>query len=62
MQSVGRGLRKDQVRRHAWLSLQAAIAKASYVETRELLQIAERARARAIQTADGQSRSREAAS
>ncbi len=38
MQAVGRGLRKDKSRQHEWLSLQDAIARASHIETRELLQ------------------------
>lgn len=37
MQAVGRGLRKDKDRGHVWLPLQQAIAKASHIETRELL-------------------------
>jgi 8-oxo-dGTP pyrophosphatase MutT (NUDIX family) len=41
MQSVGRGPRKDKDRNHVWLPLQEAIAKASHIETRDLLRAAE---------------------
>src|SRR6266436_3291065 len=41
MQAVGRGLRKDRNRQHVWLPLQQAVARASHVETRELVQAAE---------------------
>jgi ADP-ribose pyrophosphatase YjhB (NUDIX family) len=41
MQAVGRGLRKDKVRQHEWLALPDAVARASHIETRELLQAAE---------------------
>lgn len=41
MQAVGRGLRKDKDRQHKWLALKDAIARASHIETRELLQSAE---------------------
>lgn len=44
MQAVGRGLRKDKDREHDWLPLQEAIAKASHIDTRELLQAAEQRR------------------
>jgi 8-oxo-dGTP pyrophosphatase MutT (NUDIX family) len=37
MQAVGRGLRKDKDRRHEWLPLQEAVAKASHIETRDLI-------------------------
>lgn len=46
MQSVGRGLRKDKERRHEWLALQEAVARASYAETRSLLEVAEQQRVR----------------
>ncbi|HQY57232.1 MAG: NUDIX domain-containing protein [Nitrospira sp.] len=46
MEAVGRGLRKEKDRRHDWLTLQQAVAKASYVETRELLQAADAQRPR----------------
>ncbi|MBI4519153.1 MAG: NUDIX domain-containing protein [Deltaproteobacteria bacterium] len=38
MQAVGRGLRKEKTRQHLWLPPEEAVAKASHVETRELLQ------------------------
>ncbi len=38
MQAVGRGLRKEKDRKHVWLPLDKAIARASHVETRDLLQ------------------------
>jgi ADP-ribose pyrophosphatase YjhB (NUDIX family) len=38
MQAVGHGLRQDKSRQHEWLPLQDAIARASHIETRELLQ------------------------
>ena len=41
MQAIGRGLQRDAFRKHVWLPLQEAVAKASHVETRELLQAAE---------------------
>ena len=41
MHAVGRGLRKDKDREHAWLPLADALATASYVETRELLEAAD---------------------
>ena len=41
MRAAGKGLRKDKDREHVWLPLAEAVAKASYVETRELLQVAE---------------------
>jgi 8-oxo-dGTP pyrophosphatase MutT (NUDIX family) len=41
MQTMGRGPRKDSYRQHAWLLLQQAVARASHLETRELLQAAE---------------------
>ena len=44
MEAVGRGLRKDKQRRHEWLALQDAVARANYTETRNLLQVAERQR------------------
>jgi len=47
MQTMGRGLRKDKSRRHVWLPLQQAIARASHLETRELLQAGEQQRSRA---------------
>jgi 8-oxo-dGTP pyrophosphatase MutT (NUDIX family) len=51
MRAAGRGLRKDKDREHVWLPLQEAIAKASHVETRELLQAAEQRRSRSVGTA-----------
>ncbi|WP_300452428.1 NUDIX domain-containing protein [Accumulibacter sp.] len=45
MRAIGRGLRQEKDRRHEWLTLPEAIAKASHIETRELLQTAERRRA-----------------
>lgn len=50
MQSICRGLRKDKDRDHDWLTLQQAIAKASHIETRELLQAAEQRRSRPANT------------
>lgn len=44
MQAAGSGLRKDVSREHVWLPLPQAIARASHVETRELLQTAEQRR------------------
>jgi ADP-ribose pyrophosphatase YjhB (NUDIX family) len=41
MRAVGKGLRKDKDRQHHWLPLTEAVARASYVESRELLQAAE---------------------
>lgn len=41
MQAVGRGLQQEPFRKHVWLPLQEAVAKASHIETRELLQAAE---------------------
>lgn len=46
MQAVGRGLRRDKDRQHAWLPLPQAVARASHLETRELLQAAEQLRVR----------------
>lgn len=46
MQAAGRGLREDKDREHVWLPLQEAIAKASHLDTRELLQAAEQRRSR----------------
>jgi ADP-ribose pyrophosphatase YjhB (NUDIX family) len=46
MEAVGRGLRQDKDRRNEWLTLQEAVAKASHIETRELLQLAEQRRLR----------------
>ena len=37
MQAIGRGLQKDRFRAHVWLPLEEAVAKASHIETRELL-------------------------
>jgi 8-oxo-dGTP pyrophosphatase MutT (NUDIX family) len=48
MQAVGRGLRKEKERRHAWLTLENAIKRASHNETRELLQSAELQRMRTL--------------
>ena len=50
MRAKGRGLRKDKDRQHEWLTLPAAIARASHIETRELLQAAEQRRSRAAGT------------
>lgn len=47
MQAVGRGLRKDKDRRPVWLPLKDAVARASHLETRELVQAAEQRRTRA---------------
>ncbi|SEU45940.1 8-oxo-dGTP pyrophosphatase MutT, NUDIX family [Burkholderia cepacia] len=47
MQATGSGLRQDKDRRHAWLRLPEAVAKANHIETRELLQAAEQRHARA---------------
>jgi 8-oxo-dGTP pyrophosphatase MutT (NUDIX family) len=44
MQAVGRGLREDKTRRHDWLPLQQAVARASHIETRELLRAADQRR------------------
>ncbi len=41
MQAVGRGLRKEKDRQHVWLGLPEAVARASHIETRELLQAAQ---------------------
>ncbi len=41
MEAVGRGLRKDKDRQHVWLTLAEAVARASHIETRELLQAAD---------------------
>lgn len=46
MQAMGGGLRKDKDRKCSWLPLAKAVARASHVETRELLQAAERQRQR----------------
>jgi 8-oxo-dGTP pyrophosphatase MutT (NUDIX family) len=46
MQAAGRGLREDKDREHVWLPLQETIAKASHLDTRELLQAAEQRRSR----------------
>lgn len=46
MQAVGRGVRKDKARRHEWLEYKCAIARASYAETRSLLEAAELQRTR----------------
>jgi ADP-ribose pyrophosphatase YjhB (NUDIX family) len=42
MQFMGRGLPVDRDRRHLWLPLKEAVAKASHKETRELIQATER--------------------
>lgn len=47
MKAIGRGLRQDKDRRHAWQTLPEAVAKASHIETRELLQVALQRHARA---------------
>jgi ADP-ribose pyrophosphatase YjhB (NUDIX family) len=44
MRAIGRGLRKEKDRRHKWLELQEAGVRANHMETRELLQVAERRR------------------
>lgn len=41
MRAVGKGLRQHRDREHLWLAVAEAVAKASHVETRELLQAAE---------------------
>jgi len=41
MQSVGRGRRKEKDRRHDWLPFEQAVARASHIESRELLQSAQ---------------------
>jgi ADP-ribose pyrophosphatase YjhB (NUDIX family) len=46
MQALGRGLRKDKERRHEWLALPRAVARASYAEIRSLLEAAEQQRLR----------------
>jgi hypothetical protein len=46
MQCVGGGPRKDKDRKHVWLPLQEAIAKASHIETRGLLEASEQRRSR----------------
>jgi ADP-ribose pyrophosphatase YjhB (NUDIX family) len=46
MEAVSRGLRKDKERQHAWLKLPDAIARASFAETRDLLEQAERQKTR----------------
>ncbi|MFC3550086.1 NUDIX domain-containing protein [Lysobacter cavernae] len=48
MKAIGHGLRQEPDRQHVWLSLRDAVARASHVETRELLLSAERRRASAI--------------
>jgi 8-oxo-dGTP pyrophosphatase MutT (NUDIX family) len=50
MKAIGRGLRQDKDRRHEWLTLHKAIAKASHIETRELLQAAEQRRSHVANT------------
>jgi 8-oxo-dGTP pyrophosphatase MutT (NUDIX family) len=55
MKAMGRGLRQDKDRRNAWLALQEAIAKASHIETRELLQAAEQRRLRGVDPVTGAS-------
>ena len=51
MQAVGRGLRKEKDREHVWLPLDKAIARASHVETRDLLQLAQ-AQCEVLQSAE----------
>jgi len=46
MRAIGRGLQQDKDRRHEWLTLQNALARASYTETRNLLEAAEQWRLR----------------
>jgi len=46
MQAIGHGLRQERDRQHEWLEFQNAVAKASHIETRELLQAAEQWRSR----------------
>jgi 8-oxo-dGTP pyrophosphatase MutT (NUDIX family) len=53
MQALGCGLRKEKDRRHDWLPVDQAIARASHIETRELLQEALATRA-LIETAEQQ--------
>ena len=50
MQAVGRSRRKDAYRQHAWLPLPQAVARASHIETRELLQAAEQRRVGTVRT------------
>lgn len=47
MQAIGHGLRKDKDRQHEWLALPDAVARASHIETRELLMAAEQRRSSA---------------
>lgn len=46
MQAIGRGPWQEKDRLHEWLDLQQAIARASYTETRNLLEAAEQQRLR----------------
>lgn len=46
MQAAGYSLRKDKGRRHKWLALQKAVARASHTETRKLLETGEQKRVR----------------
>jgi len=55
MRAIGRGLRQDKDRRHAWFTLQEAIAKANHIETHELLQAAEQRRLRGVDPVTGAS-------
>lgn len=41
MEAIARGRREDKSRRHIWLPLKQALARASHIETRELLQAGE---------------------
>jgi len=47
MRGIGRGLHKDEDRKHFWLSLKEAIDKAAHPETKKLLEAAERKRVKA---------------
>ncbi len=47
MEAIGAGRRQDKRRRHVWLPLTPALARASHVQTRGLLQIAEQRRSSA---------------
>jgi 8-oxo-dGTP pyrophosphatase MutT (NUDIX family) len=44
MQALGRGLCEDKTRRHLWLPLKQAVERASHLETRELLEVADQRR------------------
>ncbi|MEK6804179.1 MAG: NUDIX domain-containing protein [Nitrospirota bacterium] len=48
MEKTGCGLREDNFREHRWFSLREAVKQASYLETRELLRVAEQRVARLV--------------